>query len=275
MKFFREIFILLLVFTFSACDKEEEFGVDLSEGDYLVFGHFYGFCAGETCVENYLIKEGELYKDLKKDYLGREFDFQKLDNSEYLKVQDLTTSFPLELLNEQNERIGCPDCTDQGGVSISYSKNGNIRRWRIDQYKPSIPSYLHDFVDKVNQKISLLDNQNISCSESVVVSATEFDSVATIKPAINSLRIDGDCLTINLSASGCSGDSWELKLVDSGEVRESTPAKRELKLFLKNTELCQAYLAKEVSFDISALQVGGNSVLLEMADSELEILYQY
>jgi len=68
---------------------------------------------------------------------------------------------------------------------------------------------------------------------------------------INSLTIKDNFLKINYGSSGCSGDSWELKLIDAEEIMESYPPRRNLRLSLKNDELCQAYFIKELAFDIS------------------------
>ena len=97
----------------------------------------------------------------------------------------------------------------------------------------------------------------------------------TQKQTINSLKITENCLKINFSSSGCSGDTWELKLIDSEDILESNPVQRNLRLSLKNEELCLAFITKELSFDISNLQVDGNQVQLNITNSDDEILYEY
>ena len=93
---------------------------------------------------------------------------------------------------------------------------------------------------------------------------------------INSLDINNDCLTINYSASGCSGDTWELSLIDSETILESLPLQRRLILSLRNEEECEAFITRETSFDISGLQVEENEeVLLNIINAEQEFLYQY
>jgi hypothetical protein len=44
---------------------------------------------------------------------------------------------------------------------------------------------------------------------------------------------------------------------------------------LKNDELCAAVIGKEMTFDISQLQVNGNRVLLNITNSGDQILYEY
>ncbi|SDX36738.1 hypothetical protein SAMN05444411_10516 [Lutibacter oricola] len=92
---------------------------------------------------------------------------------------------------------------------------------------------------------------------------------------INSASIDDDCLKINYSSSGCSGDSWEVKLIDAGVIMESFPPQRNIKLSLKNEEICEAYFTKEISFDIDKLQVDGEVVLLNLEGFDTQIRYEY
>ena len=87
--------------------------------------------------------------------------------------------------------------------------------------------------------------------------------------------INDNCLKINFSSGGCNGDTWELKLIDSEDILESYPPQRNLRLSLKNEELCEAYITKELTFDISNLQVDGNKVQLNLTNSDKNILYEY
>jgi hypothetical protein len=75
-----------------------------------------------------------------------------------LEVNDLVDFFPNQLLDETETIIGCPDCADGGGLFIQYLDNEDIMAWRIDQNKNNVPTYLHDFMDKVNEKIQIINN---------------------------------------------------------------------------------------------------------------------
>lgn len=119
------------------------------------------------------------------------------------------------------------------------------------------------------------DNNSINCDKQVVISADEYNTAPTDQMTINNLEINGDCLKIDFSSGGCSGDTWELKLIDSGALLYSNPPQRNLRLSLKNEELCEAYITKELTFDIRELQVEGNQVLLNIINSDDQILYEY
>lgn len=119
------------------------------------------------------------------------------------------------------------------------------------------------------------DLVSVECELKVQISSELYAEAPNDDLTINSLKIEDNCLKINFSASGCSGDSWELKLIDSEDILESDPPQRNLRLSLKNKELCDAYFSKEISFDISSLQVDGNRVQLNITNSDDQILYEY
>ena len=113
------------------------------------------------------------------------------------------------------------------------------------------------------------------CDQGTVISQQRFRNAPSDELTINSLEIEGDCLVINFSASGCDGESWRLELIDSGGINDSAPPQRELRLILKNEELCEAFITREISFNIAGLQVNGGSVWLNLSNSNEEILYEY
>lgn len=130
--------------------------------EYIVFGHAYGFCHGEQCIEIFKLEEHRVLEDTNDFYPDRvnfyASNFVALDDAAFNKVRDLREAFPMELLNEKESILGCPDCADQGGYYIEYKSLNEHRFWIIDTSKDQIPSYLHPFVDLVRAKIELLQN---------------------------------------------------------------------------------------------------------------------
>ncbi|MDR7128750.1 hypothetical protein J2X69_001082 [Algoriphagus sp. 4150] len=126
--------------------------------------------------------------------------------------------------------------------------------------------------------------QLLSCAEDdglpivdskVLVDIEAYNSAFAGGLVINSLEVKRDFLIINFSASGCDGESWEVKLIDSGALMYSNPPQRNLILSLKNEEECEAYITKEVVFDISELKVKGDKVWLNIMNSDQGIIYTY
>ena len=117
-------------------------------------------------------------------------------------------------------------------------------------------------------------NNETFCDQNVVVSSIEYESAPNDPFSIVEMTINGDCLNIKFTASGCDGNTWIVKLIDSGDIAESYPCQRTLRLSLKNEELCNAVPTKEISVDIKDLQiVGNNKVILQVSGEE--ILYEY
>ncbi|RLD49664.1 MAG: hypothetical protein DRJ05_20635, partial [Bacteroidetes bacterium] len=60
-----------------------------------------------------------------------------------------------------------------------------------------------------------------NCGDQIVISADEYITAPNDQLTINNLELNGDCLTINFSSSGCSGDTWKLELIDASIILES------------------------------------------------------
>ncbi len=113
------------------------------------------------------------------------------------------------------------------------------------------------------------------CEKSTVIDHHEFSSPENKQYQIEDAKITGDCLKISFSASGCSGDTWDVHLVESGIVNQSSPTKRYLKLSLENSESCEALLLKEVSFNLRQLQLNSSVIVFKLQGYDEEIEYRY
>lgn len=132
----------------------------MQNGDYIIFGHFYGSCLGDDCVEIYKLTSDQLLKDTKKEYPSSESvyegNFVPLSPDQYQVVNDLINAIPEALLKEEKHLIGAPDAADQGGIYFEY-KSGDIHHfWLIDQAEENIPEYLRSFVRKIKSSIKKL-----------------------------------------------------------------------------------------------------------------------
>jgi len=150
--------LMFLGFFVSSCiDKEE----DILNQDYLIFGHFYGECRGESCVEIFKLENNQLFEDIKDQYPSPA-DFYKgtyepLSEEQYELARELIQYFPQQLLEEEGRVIGQPDAGDWGGLYIEYGYQGKRQFWLIDQKKSNLPEYLQIFRDKVNERIALIN----------------------------------------------------------------------------------------------------------------------
>ncbi len=149
--------VFIMAFAFHSCDKKEPG----EEFHYLIFGHFYGECIGEECVEIFKLDNENLYEDMNDRYpAAQDFydgNFKIMDNRLFEKVKGLRSLFPDELLTMEDHVIGQPDAGDWGGLYIEYSADDLRKFWLIDQMKENTPAFLHPFIDSVNSKIAWLN----------------------------------------------------------------------------------------------------------------------
>lgn len=155
-------FVMVAVGFSVACDKNDNSPVINSE-DFLIFGHFYGHCLGEQCIEIFKLQDQKLYEDQNDQYVSNEgfyqADFQVLDQDKYDIAKDLWSLVPEAIYEEDQLRFGCPDCADQGGIYLELQKGTFHEYWILDQNQDLVPEYLHQIMDAINQKIGLLNGQ--------------------------------------------------------------------------------------------------------------------
>lgn len=141
------------------CEKDDE--IKASESEYLIFGHFYGYCQGEECIEIYKLENDRLSEDTNDNYPTSthyyDGNYIELSDSKFNLVKDLPDFIPAELLNNSEKIIGAPDAADGGGIYIEYYREGIKQSWLIDNTKTNVPEYLHNFIDEVHQRISLIN----------------------------------------------------------------------------------------------------------------------
>lgn len=148
----RCLVIGLMGLTAMSCMKTTE---KLEDGDYIVFGTFYGFCIGEECREMYMLTNEKLYEDIDDSSTD---EYVELSADLYADVLDLEISIPTDLTALPDSTFGCPDCHDQGGVQLNMKKDGVIQSWTIDNDLDAIPTYLHSLVDLIHEKVDLINN---------------------------------------------------------------------------------------------------------------------
>ncbi len=151
MKNLITIAIISLLF-FVACKKQRVF-TEVPENDYIAFGHFYGECVGESCVENYRVTASGIWEDQKDAYP----DFTKFYNGNYIfksnnnlaAINSLVNNIPAALLADSNTVIGSPDAGDQGGIYFEINKNGIHKFWLMDRHTIAYDSFRNDIITAI------------------------------------------------------------------------------------------------------------------------------
>ena len=156
----RIVAIILSITFLSSCSQQNE--VPEKDIEYILFGHFYGFCLGELCIEIFKLTEDAVYEDSTDIYPSRleayRGKFVRLDNEKFELVKSIAESIPKELLNEKDTVIGFPDVTDGGGVYFAINNGTGTRFWLVDQFDQNLPEYLIPLKDLINSSVSLIND---------------------------------------------------------------------------------------------------------------------
>ena len=110
-----------------------------------------------------------------------------------------------------------------------------------------------------------------NCDKCAVINRKLYNQTTTDHYGIQNITVDQDCLEIEFGSSGCDGKSWEIDLVDLGSISETAITQRDLKLKLINSEDCEAFIIRTISFNINPLQLYN----IKKADYKDLISYEY
>ncbi len=144
-------------------------------------------------------------------------------------VECIDSSF--EIFNCNGERI----CQRSGGIDDESIKCKSILK------------------EATNPRIIYPKINNSICDKSAIVNADLYAKTETKGYEISDVTWNGKCLSIEIKAGGCSGETWVTELIDAGVVMESFPIQRNLKLSFKNEELCKAFNWRTDFFNVDTL----------------------
>ena len=111
------------------------------------------------------------------------------------------------------------------------------------------------------------------CNNCVVVNKTVYNNTNTTNYSITNVVLNGDLLTIKISASGCSGNTWKATLIDSGAIAESFPIQRFIKIAFENNEDCLAVVGQDFTFNIKELKENQPTITLNLEGWNAQINY--
>ncbi|SFN21488.1 hypothetical protein SAMN05421741_102145 [Paenimyroides ummariense] len=115
-----------------------------------------------------------------------------------------------------------------------------------------------------------------NCNEFSIIDETKYNQTNTNNYTITNVVLNGDCLEITVSSSGCNPNNWDMNFVASEVVVETLPNQWNAKVELINNEACQAVFQKTVSFDLTPFKIiGQNQVQINIAGWNNSIMYQY
>lgn len=114
-----------------------------------------------------------------------------------------------------------------------------------------------------------------ACDQIISVDNSRFKQIQSEGFEITDVRVNGDCLEVEIVSGGCSGNTWKVELIDAGWVAESYPEQRGIKLILDNKELCNAIVTKTFTFDLRPVRTFSDVVTLNLEHWKQQIRYEY
>lgn len=118
------------------------------------------------------------------------------------------------------------------------------------------------------------ENINQQCKE-VIIDNEQYKNAQSDSFEITNISSKKNCLNITLRYGGGCGDVIA-KLVDSGDILESDPSQRNLRIAFLDNDECEALIQKDFLFDISDLELQDeNRIRLNFKDTDLTYLYEY
>lgn len=94
-----------------------------------------------------------------------------------------------------------------------------------------------------------------NCNKFSVIDEIKYNQTNTNNYTICNVVLNGDCLEITVSSSGCDPKNWDMNFIASEVVVETLPNQWNVKVALINNEACQAVFQKTMSFDLTPFKI--------------------
>lgn len=115
-----------------------------------------------------------------------------------------------------------------------------------------------------------------ACDSNAMVDPILYQQIQTTKYGITSVVLNGDCLEITVSSSGCDPNNWSMNLVTVPSTATVVPQLYHAKVELINDEVCLAVFQKTKSFDLTPLKIQSqNKIQVDIDGWNTPIIYSY
>ncbi len=113
-------------------------------------------------------------------------------------------------------------------------------------------------------------------SISEIITENDFNNIEVTNYSISSVSLNGDCLELTISSSGCDPELWEMEMFSTNAFYNIFPLQRAVKVKLINNQECLAVFQKTKSFNLTPFRIEGqNSVPLNIEGWNEQIIYEY
>ncbi|MFS4492407.1 hypothetical protein [Maribacter sp. 2308TA10-17] len=139
-----------------------------------------------------------------------------------------------------------------------------------------ITHFLQFSCSEENQEpISALCDHLVIVDSNIFQNRSDDDGTGRNAFEIINAEINNDCLSLTIQSGGCNNGTWHLDLVDADRVAETAIPQRDLKVFLDNTELCNALTTMTISFELTPLRINDKLIILNLEKWGEQLEYRY
>lgn len=129
--------------------------------------------------------------------------------------------------------------------------------------------------DKDEEQVSAFCDNLVIIDNNIFQNRSDDDGTGRNAFEITDAEIEDDCLSITIQSGGCNNGTWKVDLVDADRIAETAIPQRDLKVFLDNTELCNAINIITISFEITSLRTNDNEITLNLEKWGSQLKYSY
>jgi hypothetical protein len=116
---------------------------------------------------------------------------------------------------------------------------------------------------------------NDNCPEKAIVSESQYNREIQNPYTIENAYVEDQCLFIEISHSGGCAELTYI-LADAGNVAESYPVQRWIKLQVDGLDPCDGIVQKVLSFDLTPIQADGENIsTLHLFDWSESLTHEY
>ncbi len=259
------VLVTIIIATFSCSSDDDDANVVTTINYGTSFGECFGYCINKISVTELKVvleKTGWTFNEALPKIVCEEETTDTL-------LDELLQKVELDAFYELDDVIGCPDCADGGAEWVEI----------ITADKTHIVTF--DYLDEPTELQELIEalrtiSNSLQKEAYIIVDETLYDETEIDNYNIQNVVLEEGILKVTINSSGCDGNSWIANLVDSGDISESSPVQRSLKLNLVNQEECLAEFTRTYEFDLSKIQVDQETVIvLNIAGWNEPINYEY
>ena len=151
---FKYVLFFFTMIMFLSCNKDNDFPTCY---EHFIFGSYACECAGQ-CAWLYQLTNDELVIGDGESCMPDHYTYAgtPLSKDKFEIAHRVVDELPDTLLENSEDRFGCPDCHDQGGYYLELRTKSSTRKWSIDTDADDLPEFLMDYQKTIHDVLIAL-----------------------------------------------------------------------------------------------------------------------